>query len=153
MPTHTTSAPERLISCATASLLGVGQRAERRRVAADDLQPGMAQPQHARELRERALVAAAVEVEALAGARGAGAGAVHQLRAVDAVLERVAERAQRPHERLAVRHREVGAQHGGAQRRVLLAGHDRVDGGDADVAAAAGGDRRVDPVERRARSP
>ena len=48
-------------------LLGVGQRAERRRVAADDLQARVAQAQLARELRERALVAAAVEVEALAG--------------------------------------------------------------------------------------
>ena len=84
-------------------LLGVRERAERRRVAADDLQARVAQPQRARELGERALVAAAVEVHALAGLRGARAGAVHQLRAVDAVAEPVAERAQRPHQRLAVR--------------------------------------------------
>ena len=45
----------------------------------------MAQPQGAGELGERALVAAAVEVEAQPGRRGARAGAVHQLWAVDAV--------------------------------------------------------------------
>ena len=56
-------------------LLGVGELAERRRVAADDLQPGMAQPQVARELDERALVAAAVEVHAPARSRAARAQA------------------------------------------------------------------------------
>ena len=84
MPTQTTSAPERLISSATAVLLGRGQRAERRAVAADDLQAGVAQAQVARELGQRAVVAAAVEVEALPGRGGAGAGPVHQLGAVDA---------------------------------------------------------------------
>ena len=66
MPTQTTSAPERLISSATrASSSASVSVAERRRVAADDLQAGVAQAQVARELDERALVAAAVEVEAL----------------------------------------------------------------------------------------
>jgi hypothetical protein len=32
----------------------------------------------------------------------------------------MAEQLQRPHERLPVGHGEVGAEHGGAQRRVLL---------------------------------
>ena len=60
----------------------------------------------------------------------------------------VAQRAQRPDERLAVGHGEARAEHRRAQLRVLAAGHDGVGRGDADVLAAAGGDRRVDPVER-----
>ena len=53
----------------------------------------------------------------------------------------------RPHERLAVGHGQVGAEDGVAQLAVLLAGHHRVDGGDADVAALPGGDGGVHPFD------
>ena len=101
-------------------LLGVGELAERRRVAADDLQARVAQAQVERELDQRALVAAAVEVHAHAGRGGALAGPLHQVGPVDAVGEVVAERVHRPHERLAVGDGEVGAEDGVAQLRVLL---------------------------------
>src|SRR5438067_9057944 len=65
-------------------LVGV-ERPERRHIAADDLQPGIAGAEVVGELDERALVAPAVEEHARAGLRGAGAGALHQLGAVDAV--------------------------------------------------------------------
>ena len=138
MPTHTISAPERWMSAATASSSSRVSVAERRRVAADDLQPGMAQPQVARELDERALAATAVEVHAAAGRAGARAGAVHQVGPVYAVGRSVAEQVQRPDQRLAVGHREVGAEHRGAQLGIVLRGHHGVRRGHADVAAAAG---------------
>ena len=49
---------------------------------------------------------------------------------------------------------KLGAQHGRAQLRVLLAGHHRVHGGDADVLARAGGDgaRRSSRACARSRS-
>ena len=63
------------MSSAIDVLLGVGQRTERRAVAADDPQARMAQAERARELGERAVVAAAVEVHALPGLRAARAQA------------------------------------------------------------------------------
>ena len=65
MPTHTTSALGAVDVLDDPVLLVVGQRAEGRRVAADDLQAGEAAAQAQRELDERALVAAAVQVHAV----------------------------------------------------------------------------------------
>jgi hypothetical protein len=107
----------------------------------------MAQPQHARQLRERALVAAAIEVEPLAGLRGASAGAVHKLGAGDAVIDTVTEH-QRPHERLAVRDRDVGGADRLAESRILLGRRHGVRVGDAHVATMPGGDDGVDPIQR-----
>ena len=58
---------ERFISATIASSSSLGEVAEGRRVAADDLHAGEAVAQVQRELDERALVAAAVEVHARAG--------------------------------------------------------------------------------------
>ena len=59
----------------------------------------------------------------------------------------LAECAQRPHERLTVGDGHARAAHGGEQLGILGAGHHRVRRGDADVFAAALGDRGVHPVE------
>ena len=61
--------------------------AEGRRVAADDVDAGQAPAQVQGELRERALVAAAVQPDAMAALGAALAVAEHQLRSVDAPLE------------------------------------------------------------------
>ena len=74
--------------------------------------------------------------------------AQHEIRAVDAVGEPVAQRAQRPDERLAVGDDEVGAEHRVHGLGVLLGDHDGVRRGDADVACAARGDHPVHPVQR-----
>ena len=53
-----------------------------------------------------------------------GEGARHQLGAVNAVGERMTERVQGPHERLAVRDVErTAASEGGAQLGVFVGGH------------------------------
>ena len=101
--------------------LGLRERAERRCVAADDLQARVAEPQVAGELHERAVVAAAVQVHAPAGARCPLAGAIHQVGAVHAVVDLVAECLERPHQRLAVGNDEVGAENGRAQLGIVLA--------------------------------
>jgi hypothetical protein len=129
-------------------LLARRKRAEGRSMAADDLQPGVARAQVVGELHERALVAPAVEEHARAGRRRALAGPGHQLGPIDAILQVGAEGVHGPHERLAVGHGEVAAHDRPAQLVVLAAGHDRVRGGDADVAALVARHGRVDPVQR-----
>ena len=79
---------------------------------------------------------------------GAGARALHQVGAVDAAEEIVAERIERPDERLAVGHREARPEHRLAQLGIVATGHDRVHGGDADVAPLADPHHRVDRLER-----
>src|SRR5215218_4752331 len=66
-------------------LLLFGHRPERRRVAARDVDPGMAAAQVQRELDERALVAPAVQPHAVPALGAAVAVAQHQLRPVYAV--------------------------------------------------------------------
>ncbi len=125
-----------------------GQRAVRGRVAADDLDPGIALAEVERQLHQRALVAAAVQVEPLTVVGGGGTGLGHQLGSVDAVAERVPERVQRPHQRLTVGDVERGGVQRVSQLAILAGGHHRVHVAHADVAAPALGDHRVDPVER-----
>ena len=148
IPTHTTSGLTALMRAATSSSSSLGERAERRRVATGELQLRMAVEQVGGQLRERLVVASAVEVEALAAVRGAGAGTLHQLGSVDARVDVVAELAQRPRERLPVGHGEGGAVDRLAQRVVVARFHHRVDCRDAQVLARAELHRRVDPVER-----
>ena len=126
----------------------VAERAERRRVAADDLQAVEAPAQVERELDERALVAAAVEEHPRTGEGAALAELRHQVRAVDAVGEVVAERVHRPDDGLAVGDDERGVADRGAQLRVVLRGDHRVGRGDADVALALLLDGGVHPVHR-----
>jgi hypothetical protein len=114
---------------------------------ADDAQARVAPRQLVAQVLERGL-APAVEQERLPGARRALARLLHQVGAVDAARQVVAEQVHRPHQRLAVRDGEVGLEHGAAQLRVLLEGHDRVHGRDADVAARPAVDGVLDPVER-----
>ena len=148
MPTHTTSASE-LVDLADDGLaLLLGERTMRRRIAADDLDPGIALAQVERELDQGPLVAAAVEVEALAGGGRAGARSSHQLRPVDAVGQRVAEHVHRPDQRLSVRHVQVRAQERRPQCLILGGGHHRVDVADADVGRAPARRRCIDPVQR-----
>ena len=125
----------------------LGQLAERRVADAGDLEARVAGRQLVAQALER-LRAAAVEEEALAGLGGALAGALHQVGAVDAAREVVAEQVHRPHERLAVGDGEVGGEDGLAQLQVLLGLHHRVHRGDADVGALAGRDGGLDPVQR-----
>ncbi len=75
------------------------------------------------------------------------AEAEHQIGAVDARGARMAERLQRPHERLAVGHGERGAEHGRTRLRVLLGRHHQVDSRRRQVPRSSGGDRRVHPVD------
>ena len=69
--------------------------------------PGWLLAQGQRELHERALVAAAVEPDAVAALGAALAVAEHQLGAVDAVVEVLAEQVGRPDERHAVGRRRA----------------------------------------------
>ena len=127
-------------------LLGA-QRAERRREAARDLQAGKALAQTPFEQLERLRRATAVEVHRRAGARGALAEAGHEVGAVDAGGAGVAERVQRPHQGLTVRHRERGPEHGRARLRILAGGHDQVDRSGRHVSAPARGDHRLHPID------
>ena len=129
-------------------LLLFGERAVRWRVAADDPDPGVTLAEIQCELYERSLVAAAVQVETLAGRRGSGARTSHQLWAVYAVRERMTERVERPHERLAVGHVQRGAEQRRPELGVLLRRHHGVDVAYADIAVLARGRHRVDPLER-----
>ena len=52
----------------------------------------------------------------------------HQVGSVDTRGPSVPERVQRPHQRLAVGHRQRRAEHGRARLGVLLGGHHEVDG-------------------------
>src|SRR5215211_896301 len=89
-------------------------RPERGRVAAHDVDPGVAPAQVQRELDERALVAPAVEPDAMAALGAAVAVAEHQLGAVDAVLQRRAQHVRGPDDRHPVGQDERGApQRGG----------------------------------------
>src|SRR3954463_16349976 len=80
--------------------------AERGRVAAHDPQTGEVAPQVQRQLRQRALVAAAVEPDAVPLCGAAARVAAHQLGPVDAVREVLAQQVHRPHERHPVGHGE-----------------------------------------------
>ena len=148
IPTHTTSAREALISPHHGVALLIGEGPVRGRVAADDLHAGVALAQVQGELDERALVAAAVQVQALAGVGAARTRACHQLRTVDPGLEGVPERAHRPHQGLAVGNVDRGVQQRLAQGGIFLGRHHGMDVADADVAALPLGGRRVDPVQR-----
>src|SRR5215216_3115527 len=81
------------------ALLGRGQLPERRREPAHDADARVLAAQAERELGERALVAPAVEPDAVAPLCAARAVAAHQLRAVDAVREPLAEQVGRPDNR------------------------------------------------------
>ena len=74
-------------------------------------QPGIAARELVAEALER-LLAAAVEEHPASGPGGALAGALEQVGPVDAAREVVPEQVHRPHERLAVGHREVRGEHG-----------------------------------------
>ena len=99
MPTQSTSGRASLIWSTSASSSSLGHRPERRRVAADDVDARVAPAQVERELDERALVAPAVEPDAVAALGAAVAVAEHQLRAVDAVRQVRAEHVRRPDDR------------------------------------------------------
>ena len=105
-PTQMTSAPEALSSAAIAVASSSSSSRNGRGADAGDLQAGVAARQLVAQPLER-LLAAAVEEEARAGARGALAGVLHQVGPVDAAREVVAEQVHRPHERLAVGDGEV----------------------------------------------
>ena len=92
MPTQTTSGRLRSMSATTAASSSAVSSRNGGAWPPTICQARVAQPQRAGELHQRALVAAAVEVEAQPGASGPRAGAVHQLGAVDAVGQRVPER-------------------------------------------------------------
>src|SRR4051794_34222455 len=127
--------------------LVAAQLAEGTRAGADDAQARVAPRELGAQRLERRL-AAAVQEEGLAGAGGAPARLLHQVGAVDAAREVLAEQVHGPYERLAVGDREVGGEHRPAQLGVLLGHHDGMDGRDTDVRAPARGDRGVDPVQR-----
>src|SRR3954447_603625 len=91
--------------------------AERPGPGADDPQPGIAPRQRFAQRLERRL-AAAIEEERLARAGGALARLLHQVGAVDAAREVVAEQVHGPHERLTVGDGEVRGEYGAAQLRV-----------------------------------
>src|SRR5215217_9321295 len=79
-------------------LLLFRHRPEGRRVAAHDVDPGVAAPQVQRELHQRALVAPAVEPDAVAALGAAVRVAQHQLGPVDAVGEVGAQHVRRPYD-------------------------------------------------------
>ena len=152
MPTQSTSGCAALICSTSASSSSAVSGAEGRRVAADDLDAGVAPAQDQRELHERALVAAAVEPDAVAALGAAVVVAQHQLGAVDAVV------AARSPSRLAAHTSGMPSgthQRGAAERRahlgVVVRHHHRVDRRGADVAALAAVDHgRPSRPSRRA---
>ena len=87
IPTQRTSGRASLIWSTSASSSSPVIGAEGRRVAAHDVDAGQAPAQVQRELRERALVAAAVQPDAVAALGAALAEAEHQLGPVDASLQ------------------------------------------------------------------
>src|SRR5918992_5383849 len=129
-------------------LLLIGERTERRRVAADDLDARVALAHGEGELHERPLIAAPVEPDPAPAFRAAIAVAEHQLGAVNAVAQLLAQQVRRPHERHAVRHHEGRA----AQRleHLVVAPRldQRVDRSGADIARLAALHQPVHDLDR-----
>ncbi len=148
MPTQTTSGRAALICAAIASSSSSVSGPERGRVAADDLDAGEAQAQVERELGQRALIAPAVQEDAVAAVASALAVAEHQLGAVDPVGQVLAEQVGRPDQRHAVRDGDRRALERLAHLGIALTDHHGVDGGGAHVAALAAGDHAVHDVHR-----
>src|ERR687896_862690 len=119
------------------ALLLLGEGSERRRVSAHDLDAWVALAQGEGELDERALVAAAVEPDAVTALGAAVVVAEHQLGPVDPVAQLLAQQVGRPYERHAVGHHERRAaqrlEHLGVAPRL----DQRVDRSGADVARLA----------------
>jgi hypothetical protein len=87
------------------------------------------------------------EVDAIAMLRGSGEQADHQIDARHALLERAAQQARRPNERLTVRADQVAAIDDRLQLRIAVGLHDLVDV-DGDVLMNRSGfDETIDPVE------
>src|SRR4051794_9839137 len=125
-----------------------GQRTEGWGVAADDLDALVALAQPQRELHEVALVAAAVEPDAVALGCAALRVAAHELGAVDAVGKVLAKAVRGPDQRHAVRHGQRGPEQRLAHLLVALGDHDGVDCNGADIARLAAGDHAVHDVHR-----
>src|SRR5215211_6368463 len=130
-------------------LLG-GHRPERRGVAPDDVDAGVARAQVQRELDERALITAAVEPHAMATLGAAVVVAQHQLRTVDAVVEVTPEQVRGPDHGHAVGQHERRAPECLAHLGIVVADRERVHGHRAHVAALAARDHRVHGVDRGA---
>ena len=113
VPTHTTAAPEASMARDLAPAPPPRERPERRRVGAGDVQPGeaLAQPplEHSRAPRR----ASAVQVDRDAAAARRVRRTPPSGRGRRCASLRVAERVQRPHERLPVGHGQRRAEHGG----------------------------------------
>ena len=103
-----------------------------------------------RELHERALVAAAVEPDAVAALGAAVVVAEHQLGAVDAVVEVPAEHVRRPDDRHAVGQDERGAPERLAHLGIVVADRQGVHRHGAHVTALAALDHGVHRVDRLA---
>jgi hypothetical protein len=100
------------------------------------------------ELHQRALVAAAVEPDAVAALGAVPRVALHQLGAVDAIAKALAERVRRPDHGHAVGHHHRRAAQRGEHLRVVLGDHQRVDRRRADVAALVAVDQLVHHRDR-----
>src|ERR1035437_163412 len=121
--------------------------AEGRREAPHDGQARETLEQAPAHELQRLLGATAIEVDRDLLTRRARTEVRHQVGAVDARGAWVPERAQRPHERLPVGHRERGAEHRVGHAGVLARGHHQVDRRRRHVSAPRRGDHGHHPVD------
>ncbi len=141
--------PRRRRSRATTRLLLLGVRGRKGGESPPAIRrPGKRSRRRASQQPQRLRRAPAVEVDGHAAAAAARAQkAAHQVRSVDAGRAAVAERVQRPHQGLAVGHRQGRRREGLARLGILAGAHDEVDRRRGDVAAAPARDRRLHPVD------